>query len=49
LFGKAVDIVKILLSRSRYVKALEHMSMEEAFKALPEVDTKFLSELVGFL
>ena len=42
LISKAMTILKKLLVVSRYAKALEHMSMKEAFTAMPDKDKTLL-------
>lgn len=49
LFSKAMSILKKLLVVSRYAKALEHMSIKEAFTSMPDKDKTFLQSLVMFL
>ena len=39
----------MLLNKSKYAKALEHQSLNEAFASLPDVDNQFLEGLTQFL
>jgi hypothetical protein len=48
-FGKAVTILKRLLSNSQYAKALEQMSVAEAFKGFPEKDMAFLRSTIFYI
>jgi hypothetical protein len=48
-FGKAITILKKLLSVSKYAKALEHMSIVEAFRGFPEKDMQFLRSVIFFM
>jgi hypothetical protein len=48
-FGKAITILKKLLSVSKYAKALEHMSLVEAFRGFPEKDMQFLRTVICFM
>jgi hypothetical protein len=48
-FGKAITILKKLLSVSKYAKALEHKSLQETLKGFPEKDMTFLITLIQYL
>jgi hypothetical protein len=48
-FGKAITIMKRLLTTNYFAKALEQMSFAEAFKGIPEQDMTFLRSLIALL
>lgn len=48
LFGKAVGVLKTLLNASKYAKALDHSSEQEAFSSIPEGDRQFLQSIVVY-
>lgn len=48
-FGKAVTILKRLLSKNFFAKALEQMSFAEAYKGIPEQDMAFLRSVIQLM